>query len=79
MEELFEDKSYEKILDIIIELREVRDHFHTHSAGDIKRLIHSKINSVREPGSLQKLYKLEEMIRSLREGLEVTKQMSQRR
>ena len=79
MDELFEDKSYEKILDIIIELREVRDHFHTYSAGDINKLIHSKINSVREPRALQKLYKLEEMIRALREGLELLKGLPQRR
>lgn len=78
MEELFEDKSYHRILDIIIELREVRDHFHTYSAGDIKKLIHSKINSVREPRALQKLYKLEEMIRLLREGLEIAKGLTQR-
>jgi len=79
MGDFFQDTSYEKILDIIIELREVREHFHTYSAGDINNLISSKINSVREPRALQKLYKLEEMIRILRETLEVTKVMSHRR
>jgi len=79
MGDFFKDTSYEKILDIIIELREVREHFHTYSAGDINNLIYSKINSVREPRALQKLYKLEEMIRILRETLEVTKVMSHRR
>ena len=59
-------KLYEKLLDIIIVLGDTRQHFHTFSAPDIKRLIASKLKSKREPLDLQHLYRLEKMITELR-------------
>lgn len=61
---------YNKILEIIIVLREVRDRFQTYSAKDIKDLIASKLKSVKkEPIALEHLYLLEKMIADLREAM----------
>ena len=62
------DKLYEKILNILLTLRDVREHFHTYSAQDIKRLIDSKMAAkMREPKALAQLYELEKLIANLRE------------
>ena len=60
---------YGKVLDTLLELRDTADHFRIRSAHDIKRLIWSKLNGVREPKDLQLLYKLEAMITDLRQSL----------
>lgn len=61
---------YDRILEIIIVLREVRDRFHTYSAKDINALIASKMKAVKkEPIALEHLYMLEKMITDLRESL----------
>jgi len=57
---------YEKLFDTLLVLGYTRDHFRTYSAKDIKALIRAKLKSVREPGALQSLYKLETMITELR-------------
>jgi hypothetical protein len=57
---------YEKILDTLLVLGYTRDHFRTYSAKDIKALIAAKLKSVREPGALEQLYRLETMIMELR-------------
>ena len=57
---------YEKLFDTLLVLGYTRDHFRTYSAKDIKALISAKLKSVREPGALQSLYKLETMITELR-------------
>jgi hypothetical protein len=62
-------KLYEKILDTLLELRDTADHFRIRSAQDIKKLIWSKINGVREPKDLELLYRLEAMITDLRKTL----------
>lgn len=60
---------YGKVLDTLLELRDTAEHFRIRSAHDIKRLIWSKLNGVREPKDLQLLYKLEAMITDLRQSL----------
>jgi len=67
-------KVYEKILDTLLELRDTAEHFRIRSAHDIKRLIWSKLNGVREPKDLQLLYKLEAMITDLRKTLIIAKE-----
>jgi hypothetical protein len=57
---------YEKLFDTLLVLGYTRDHFRTYSAKDIKALIAAKLKSVREPGALQQLYRLETMITELR-------------
>jgi hypothetical protein len=57
---------YEKLFDTLLVLGYTRDYFRTYSAKDIKALIAAKLKSVREPGALQSLYKLETMITELR-------------
>ena len=56
--------SYDKIFDILLMLRDTREHFKCYSAADIKKLIASK-----KKLALQRLYKLESMITDLRESL----------
>jgi hypothetical protein len=65
---------YEKILDTLLILRCTSDHFRTYSAKDIKALIATKLKSVREPGTLNQLYKLETMIMELRMMLSAAKE-----
>ena len=61
---------YNKILEIIIVLREVRERFQTYSAKDINALIASKMKAVKkEPIALEHLYMLERMITDLREAM----------
>ena len=60
---------YEKILNTLLELRDTAEHFRIRSAQDIKKLIWSKMNGVREPKDLQILYALEAMITDLRQSL----------
>ena len=67
-------KLYEKILDTLLTLRDTADHFRIRSAQDIKKLIWSKLNGVREPKDLQLLYKLEEMIADLRKTCIIAKE-----
>ena len=57
---------YEKLFDTLLVLGYTREHFRTYSAKDIKALIRAKLKSVREPGALQQLYRLETMITELR-------------
>lgn len=59
-----EDKLYDKIFDILLVLRDTREHFQTYSAADIKKLIASK-----RKAALKKLYNLESMIADLRKSL----------
>ena len=61
-------KLYEKIFDIFLALRDVRERFKTYSAPDINKLITAKLNakSQKEPAPLQELYNLEKMITELR-------------
>jgi hypothetical protein len=56
--------TYDKIFDILLMLRDTREHFQTYSASDIKKLIASKRKL-----ALKRLYKLESMITDLRESL----------
>lgn len=67
-------KVYEKILDILLTLRDTAEHFRIRSAQDIKKLIWSKLNGVREPKDLQLLYSLEAMITDLRKTLIIAKE-----
>jgi len=67
-------KLYEKILDTLLTLRDTAEHFRIRSAQDIKKLIWSKLNGVREPKDLQLLYKLEEMIADLRKTCIIAKE-----
>jgi len=66
---------YNKILDIIIVLKDTRDAFLGYSAQDIKKLIKAKLEAktLREPKDLAKLYELEKMITDLRETLVISK------
>jgi hypothetical protein len=66
---------YNKILDIIIVLKDTRDAFLGYSAQDIKKLIKAKLEAktLREPKDLAKLYELEKMITDLREALAFSK------
>ena len=66
---------YQKIFDTLLVLGYTRDHFRTYSAKDIKALIAAKLKSVREPGALQSLYKLETMIMELRMMLRDVKEL----
>jgi len=65
---------YGKILDIFLALGTTREYFRAYSAQDIKKLIESKMKSkIREPKALQELYKLEAMIKELRQSMEIAK------
>jgi hypothetical protein len=66
---------YDKVFDVLLVLRDTREHFSTYSASDINALIASKMKSVREPKALQKLYKLHDMIAELRLELEKEKHL----
>lgn len=68
------DEPYTKLLDTLLALRDTADHFRIRSAQDIKKLIWSKLNGVREPKELQMLYKLEAMITDLRKTLIIAKE-----
>jgi len=70
-----EDKLYEKILDVKLVMRDLSEHFRPYSARDIEKLIQAKMKAktLREPAALQELYRLEEIIRDLRESMEAAK------
>jgi hypothetical protein len=59
---------YPQILDILVTLNAVNNRFTPFSAQDIKKLIAAKLKAKKEPADLQHLYKLEAMIRELRES-----------
>lgn len=63
------DVLYNKLLNILIILRDTQEHFKPYSATDIKKLIQSKVGAktMKEPKALGELYKLETMIHELRE------------
>ena len=65
---------YEMVLTTLLELRDTAEHFRIRSAHDIKKLIWSKLDGVREPKDLQLLYKLEAMITDLRQSLNSAKE-----
>jgi hypothetical protein len=68
-------KLYEKILDVILILRDTRELFHPYSAQDIKKLIAAKMKNVqREPPNLRELYRLEAMITDLRLSMKAAKE-----
>ena len=68
-------KLYEKIVDILIVLRDTREVFIGYSASDIKKLIAAKMKAVRrEPKALEQLYRLEAMITDLRQTLIIAKE-----
>ena len=68
-------KLYEKIVDILIVLRDTREVFIGYSASDIKKLITAKMKAVRrEPKALEQLYQLEAMITDLRKTLIIAKE-----
>ena len=69
------DKLYDKLFDTLLALRDARERFQCYSAADINRLIAAKMKakSLREPAALAELYKLETMIRDLRESMEAAK------
>jgi len=68
-----DSKLYEKMVNTMIELRDVQSRFVSYSARDVKGLIASKMKSVREPKALQHLYNLEAMIGELRQALSLAK------
>jgi hypothetical protein len=68
------DSLYNKILDMLLVLRDVSYDFKTYSANDIKKLIASKLKAKKkDPKNLQALYNLEMMIRDIREEFIVAK------
>ena len=68
-------KLYEKLFDTLLAIRDLRERFQCYSAADINRLIVAKMKAktLREPAALAELYKLETMIRDLRESMEAAK------
>jgi hypothetical protein len=66
---------YDKILNIIIVLKDTRDAFLGYSAQDIKKLIKAKLEAktLKEPKDLAKLYELEKMISDLRDTFIICK------
>lgn len=69
---------YNKILNILLRLRDTAEHFKIRSAQDIKKLIQAKMTAktLKEPKDLAKLYALEKEIRELREVMELEKEKS---
>jgi hypothetical protein len=69
------DDLYTKILDTLLTLKYTAEHFKIRSAQDIKKLIKAKMTAktLKEPKDLGELYKLEEMIRGIREEFEKVK------
>lgn len=56
--------TYDKLFDILITVRDTREHFKCYSANDLKKLLASK-----KKKDLNKLYILESMISDLRQSL----------
>jgi hypothetical protein len=73
------DVLYEKLFNTLLYLRDAREHFHTYSAQNIKKLIQTKMTAktLKEPKGLGELYALEKQIRELREAIEVAKSNEQ--
>jgi hypothetical protein len=69
---------YNKILNILLIIRDTAEHFKIRSAQDIKKLIQAKMTAktLREPKDLATLYALEKEIRELREVMELEKEKS---
>lgn len=69
---------YNKILNILLSLRDTAEHFKIRSAQDIKKLIQAKMTAktLKEPKDLAALYALEKEIRELREVMELEKEKS---
>ena len=67
------DTLYSQILDILVTLNAVNTRFTPFSAQDVKKLIAAKLKAKtqKEPADLQQLYKLEAMIRELRESFNI--------
>jgi len=63
--------SYDKLFDILLKIRDAREHFMTYSANDIKKLLASK-----RKAALRQLYQLESMITDLRESLIIEQSQS---
>jgi len=66
---------YGQVWDILVTLNAVNDTFTPFSAQDIKRLITAKLKAktTKDSKYLEQLYKLEGMIRELRESFDITK------
>ena len=66
---------YTKILYTLLTLKGTAEHFKIRSAQDIKKLIKAKLEAktLKDPKDLGELYKLEEMIRGIREEFEKVK------
>ena len=64
-----ESAAYNKILDLLIELRDTQDHFKPYSASDIKGLIKRNEEAKNVPRVLLDLYRLGDMIGVLRESM----------
>ena len=69
---------YNKILNILLTLRDTAEHFKIRSAQDIKNLINAKMaaKTLKEPKDLATLYALEKEIRELREAMDLAKAKS---
>jgi hypothetical protein len=64
---------YDKLFNILLTLRDLREKFQTWSSTDIKNLISAKMKSKREPRDLKELYELADMINDLRVSLDAEK------
>jgi len=67
---------YNKILNILLILRDTAEHFKIRSAHDIKKLIEAKMTAktLKEPKDLGILYALEKEICELRDAMELEKE-----
>ena len=68
-----EDVLYNKILDMMLVLRDTSQEFKIFSAHDIVKLISHKLRRKTEPAELQCLFQLERMITDLRLTFEKAK------
>ena len=68
-----EDVLYNKILDMMLVLRDTSQEFKIFSAHDIVKLIAHKLKRKTEPAELQYLFRLEQMITDLRLTFEKAK------
>ena len=64
---------YDKLFNIMLTLRDLREKFQTWSSTDIKNLISATMKSKREPRDLKELYALADMINDLRVSLDAAK------
>ena len=61
---------YVQLFTILLTLRDLRDHFRTYSANDIKSLI-KRASTGKKPKPLKDLYILEQLIHELRETFSI--------